>query len=236
MTILASEIMDRARRIVQDETSVRWPLGELRLWINDALREIVLQKPTAHSKTVVLSMEAGTYQSLPVAYLSLLRVTRNLKTGDAQQRQGLRAIRMVPREVLDTQHPDWHDPTVTLPSKIVKHVVFDQADPKSFYVFPGNDGTGFIEAVVSATPAQIATQVDPENIALYAIALDIDDIYANVILDYVLYRAYMKDSQYAGNAQRAAAHYQQFANALGLKVQVEAVANPNVTPQNETAV
>lgn len=236
MAILASEIMDRAKRIIQDETSVRWPLAELRMWVNDALREIVLQKPTAHSKTIIITLQAGTYQTVPANVIALLRVVRNLKTTSETVRQGLRAIRMVSREVLDSQHPDWHDGTIIVASKIVKHVVFDQTDPKSFYVFPGNDGTGIVEAVVATSPTPVALPADPENIALYNIALDIDDIYGGAVLDYVLYRAYSKDAQFAGNAQRAAAHYQTFANTLGLKVQVEAVANPNVTPQNETAV
>jgi len=50
----------------------------------------------------------------------------------------------------------------------------------------------------------------------------------------VLARCYMKDSEYAGNAQRAQAHYTMFANALGIELKgtVEfgprTVANPNV--------
>jgi hypothetical protein len=40
------------------------------------------------------------------------------------------------------------------------------------------------------------------------------DIYGNVLADYILYRAYTKDSEYAGNAQRAQAHYAAFQAAL----------------------
>jgi hypothetical protein len=59
-------------------------------------------------------------------------------------------------------------------------------------------------------------------------SIALNDIYANVILDYVLYRAYSKDSDYAGNAQRAANHYTAFNNSLGNRVQVEQIATPNV--------
>lgn len=234
MTILASEIFDRVRRVAQDETSVRWPLVELRIWINDALREIVLQKPTASARTVVLPLVAGTYQSVPSQYISLLRVTRNLKTGANSPRIGGRAIRVVPRDILDAQHPSWHDSSVVPLSVEVKHVIFDPADPMAFYVYPGNTGSGFVEATVSANPTPVplpALESDYEVLSAYAVPLDIQDVYANALLDYVLYRAYSKDAQYAGNAQRAAGHYQQFANSLGMKVKVDAVANPNVTTQ-----
>jgi branched-subunit amino acid ABC-type transport system permease component len=51
-------------------------------------------------------------------------------------------------------------------------------------------------------------------------------VYANCILDYVLYRSYQKDSEFAGNAQRAMMHYQSFANALGVKTQADGATTP----------
>ena len=42
----------------------------------------------------------------------------------------------------------------------------------------------------------------------------LDDIYANGIIDYVLYRAYMKDAEFAGNNQRASSHYQLFVGSV----------------------
>jgi hypothetical protein len=43
----------------------------------------------------------------------------------------------------------------------------------------------------------------------------------------MLYRAYSKDSEYAGNAQRAQNHYSAFANALGIEVQATVGIAPN---------
>src|SRR3546814_4840556 len=42
--------------------------------------------------------------------------------------------------------------------------------------------------------------------------IGIDDIYANALVDYVLYRGYSKDALYAQNASLAAAHHGVFAN------------------------
>lgn len=56
----------------------------------------------------------------------------------------------------------------------------------------------------------------------------IDDTYANAIQDYILYRAYTKDSDQQGNAARAVAHFQAFQNALGVSAQANAASQPGV--------
>jgi hypothetical protein len=42
----------------------------------------------------------------------------------------------------------------------------------------------------------------------------------------MLYRAYSKDTDYAGNVQRATAHYQAFATALGVKTKIDLAVAP----------
>jgi len=59
--------------------------------------------------------------------------------------------------------------------------------------------------------------------------INIDDIYANALVDYMLYRAYSKDAEYAGNAQRAVAHYTAFSNSLGVLIKNELDRNPNLS-------
>jgi hypothetical protein len=227
LTFNAKASLDRARRIIQDESSVRWPLAEWRLWLNDGLREIALLKPTAFSTSVVISLVAGTYQRQD-AYVKVLHVSRNLKSTQDSPRLGARAIRAVDRDMLDTASPDWHDPQRTRARKEVRNVVFDDNEPMAFYVYPPNDGTGIVEAIVSKIPAGVPLPADPadvENIDAYDVDVDISDIYSNVILDYMLYRAYSKDAQFAGSAQRAAAYYQQFSNALGISAQTDLLRN-----------
>lgn len=238
MAVLASSIMDRAQRIILDETNVRWPLPELCMWINDAQREVVIQKPSALSMNAAMALEEGTFQKVPGQYLGLLRVVRNLRSAAADPvRIGGRAVRIVSREVLDTQTPDWHDPDAVAYRPEVKHYIYDEQDPLSFYVYPGNDGTGVIEAVFAGNPADIVvdTGADPAALESYEKPISLPDIYANAMLDFVLYRAYSKDAQFAGNAQRAALHYQQFANSLGIKVQIDAALSPNVPAQTKAS-
>ena len=229
MAVLASDIIDRAQTIVQDKTGVRWPYQELLQWLNDGQREVAIHKPSATAQNDVIPLQPGTLQSIGDGGLCLLRVIRNLKTPVGTPRIGGRACRIVSREVLDAQHPSWHDPDVFTYTKEVKHFCFDESDPTHFYVFPGNTGEGALEAVVSRSPADVVVSpgTDANNIGAYRQPITIPDIYSNCLLDYVLFRAYSKDADYAGNAERSNHHYQIFASSLGVKTQVEAVVSPN---------
>jgi hypothetical protein len=139
---------------------------------------------------------------------------------------GKRAIRIVDREILDTQEPNWHDPTVSGDAthvSVVKHYIFDEDDPRRFYVYPGvlvtNASACFVEIVYSAAPTEIAST---------GTAIQVDDIYSNAIIDFVLYRSYMKDAEFAGNQARAQAHYQLFMASLGTGGQVSLMVSPNI--------
>lgn len=230
MTVLASSTISRAQIIVQDTTGVRWPFAELLDWLSDGQREVAIYKPSATAVNTVLMLQQGTLQNIGSGGLSLLRVVRNLKTPVTEPRVGARATRVVEREVLDAQHPSWHDPAVFVYTKEVKHFSFDDTDPTNFYVFPGNDGTGAVEAVVSQSPTDLVAMGDVNLLASYAVPIKIPDIYANALLDYVLFRAYSKDSEYAGNGERSNNHYQLFMASVVAKAQNEGAVNPNTGP------
>jgi len=222
MTVTVQSVLDRVQTTLQDTTGVRWPVtGELVLWINDAQREIALLKPDASAVNETITLVDGTKQSIPSTGNRLLRVVRNMSA--ASDGVGRRSVRIVSREILDAQTPDWHDPSVpgdAAHGSIIKHYVYDEADPRSFYVYPGVAATfpAYIEIVYSANPATVGENDD----------LTIPDLYANAVMNYVLYMAYMKDAEYAGNNQRAASHYQLFTTSVTGKGQVDAMTSPNM--------
>lgn len=228
MSITAAQVMTLAGRILQDEDATRWTLPELADWINEAVKAILLAKPSAHSETEVLSLSEGTYQTVPDGSLSLLRVVRNI-TSEGPPRVGGRIVRVTTRDALDAQEPYWHDPTRVPYKKEVRQFVFDEEEPESFYVYPGNDGTGKVEAVLSKLPTAIAASGDADTLASYAQDIGLQDVYLPPILDYVLYRAMSKDDE-AGNPAGAIMHFQAFSTAVGLKVQVEGANSPNARP------
>lgn len=224
----ASEIMMRASRILLDEDYTRWTMTELADWVTDALREVALQVPTATARNIVIALVEGTRQRLPDNCQQLLRVVRNVDV-EGDNRVGKGVLTIVDRRLLDSQDPNWHDGQYVRFKPYARHFVFDETDPLTFYVWPGNDGTGNIEAVVSVIPKAVAADegADAETLTSYGMTIDILDVYANLLLDYTLYRAYCKDSQNAGAAQRAALYYQQFATALGIKSNSAMMNSPN---------
>lgn len=220
MSVTVQSVIDRAQTVLQDTTGVRWPVvGELVLWINDAQREIALLKPDASATNSTITLATGTKQDIPSGGNRLLKVVRNMSA--ASNGTGKRSVRLVDREVLDAQSPDWHDPTVTgdaAHAAIVKHYVYDEANPRNFYVYPGVSGSAYLEIIYSSNPTVVG-QGD---------SLSIPDIFANAVMNYVLYMAYMKDAEYAGNAQRASNHYQLFTASVTGKGQIDAITNPNM--------
>ena len=206
------DILDRAAIILQDNTNVRFPNDELLKFFNDAQKEVVLHRPDAKMVNTTYACVDGSKQTLPSAALRLIEVVRNV---------GGRAITQVQRRILDETLPNWHETTAG--TNKIEHFIYDPADPKNFYVYPkGASGTHSLEIVYSSAPPEISVS----NFATDVQVISLDDVYANCILDYVLYRSYQKDSEFAGNAQRAMMHYQSFANALGVKTQADGATTP----------
>ncbi len=224
MAVTVQSVIDRAQTVLQDTTGVRWPVvAELVLWINDAQREIALLKPDASATNATVTLDTGTKQDIPSGGNRLLKVVRNMSA--ASNGNGKRAVRLVDREVLDAQTPDWHDPTVAgdaAHTTIVKHYIYDESNPRNFYVYPGVAGSAFLEIIYSSNPATVAQNAN----------LSIPDIFANAVMNYVLYMAYMKDAEYAGNAQRASSHFQIFTTSVTGKGQIDAITNPNMERRN----
>jgi hypothetical protein len=222
------EIMVRVGVLLQDVSHVRWPLTELRDWINEGVKATILAKPSASSAPRVLTLAEGTLQQIPQSGtplpLALLSVVRNIVT--TSPLVAGRIITPTTHQVLNAQIPNWHDNRFQRFTKEVRHVVFDEQVPTHFYVFPGNDGTGKIEANLSVLPAPLAATGAVDAEASYAAQIGLSELYTPVIVDYVCYRAHSKDDL-AGNAGRAMTHFQAFAAAVGLKTQVEAATGPN---------
>ena len=203
-TLQAQHILSRVRNILQDNTGVRWTDGEMFDYLSDAQREIANIRPDATAVHSNVQLATGTEQSIPTDGLRLIKLVRNM-SGSAT---GARSIRVVTEDSLNTTEPSWHDPTVTgdaAHGTEVKHYIFDGEDPRKFYVYPGVAGSAYVEVVYSKNPTSISAATD---------LIQVDDIFANALINFVLYRAYLKDAEYAGNQNRAGSHYQLFTQSL----------------------
>ena len=205
-TITTTSIITKVTTLLQDSTNIRWTQSELLDWLNDGQREIVMYKPNACVKNVDVTLVAGTKQTLPADGISMIDIPRNTNGN---------AVRVTNRQVLDAQIPDWH--SASKQNAVVKHYCYTPNDPRTFYVYPPSPGGNSVEIIYCASPAA----------ATLGSVISIDDIYATQLINYVTYRAYSKDAEYAENAAFAQTYYQAFVNQITGKATAETVTDPN---------
>ncbi len=210
-TITGTAILNNAITLLQDPSRVRWPDPEPLNWLNDGQRYIALQRPDANAVTGNIACVLGTKQSLPATGMRLLDITRNMgATGTTPGSP----VRLIDREILDAQVPTWHSQTA---GTAASHYIYDNRNPKVFYVFPPLQAGINVEAIYSVAPADLAALAN---------SITIDDIYAPVLTDYLLYRCWSKDAEYTGDTQRAAFYLNAVNAALGVKTKVDVTISP----------
>ncbi|AOP42941.1 DUF6682 family protein [Edwardsiella piscicida] len=206
MTTIA-DVIGRVNTQLKDTLWARWPLAELCDYFNDAVRAILLVRPEAGAHVTQLHCVAGTQQRLPAGVFRLLEIVR--------VHEG-RALLPVPREVLDTQYPDWH--RLTGP---VERYCYSDRTPLIYYLFPGVEAVLTLDAVVCRIPATVSIATLQDDAAHQAVPLD--PAYINPLIDWMLYRAFSKDNEGGANVALAMQHYQVFAEQLGSKQRADAI-------------
>lgn len=219
-TILARHVLLKAQRIIQDKDGIRWPFDEMLGWLNTGQREIVLVRPDASSATLKWQLAAGTLQPIPSGALRLLDISRNM---GADGNTPGRVIRFIEREILDAQLPDWH---ASQANAAVLHWTLDEREPKSWFCYPPQPATGrgFVTGVVSKTPADCTLKDvanDSSAVGTQDSTISIDDIFEGPLIDYLRYRAYLKEAPYAGDGGKADQAYARFMGALGVKTETD---------------
>lgn len=226
MTIAAKYAVHQAAETLQDLSYRRWPVAELVRYLNDGRREILVSRPDALAAPVAVTLVDGARQTLPAGSVKLLEVRRNL--GGSQ-----RVIRQCGREMLDALDPDWMG---TARATEILHFTYDPRTPRDFYVYPPAQVGLTVEAVCSTLPANIA---EPVGVATHDDVvgdIGVPDILVNALVNYMLYRAYAKDSESPSSAARAQAFYTAFVAGLGTEVSATVTVGPTTrsTPMSST--
>lgn len=187
MAILVNDILKRASTLLNDLGGTRWPPAEMIDWLNEGQQALAEIKADAKVVTATATLAAGAIQSLPADGLSLIGVLENV---------GGSAVTPCDKAALDLFVPGW----VTRPtaSKVIHFMPGEK--PETFYVYPAQSSTpARVRISYSAKPATVTSNS----------AIDVRDIYADNLVNYILYRALSKDAE-VGHAERAAAYYQAF--------------------------
>ena len=222
MALTAQSIVKNATLILQDTTSIRWTAYEIVDWINAAQREIMVYRPDANPMTGNGTLALGTRQTL----VGMPGITNPIKLGDIKRNVAVtstkQTVRMVEREILDVLPTGWHSLT---PSINIVHFTFDEREPLVFYTYPPASALAQLEIMYYAYPTDVP---QPSGIDYSGVTgnIGVTDIYGNAILDYILYRCYSKDSEYAGNVQRAGAHKAAFDSVMGIELKATIMNGP----------
>jgi hypothetical protein len=211
-TITAKSIIDKASTQLLDPSNVRWTRAELLGWLNDGQRQITVMSPNATNKVATIKLAVGTRQSIPSDGWTLLDVIRTMGTDGTKPG---RAMRLVSQELIDGFNPYWHSDT---PTATPKNYIFDQQDQTVFYVYPPNNGKGYVQLNYSPVPTDLGSEL---------LTITINDIFQTALLDYILYRACSKDSEYAPGLQLASGYLQTFMGSMQAKSVSELANSPN---------
>ncbi|MCA9340014.1 MAG: hypothetical protein KDA17_03840 [Candidatus Saccharibacteria bacterium] len=196
--------------MLTDEWNVRWPKKTLLRWFNEAQRALVARRPDALVVNEPFGCASGPKQALPAKRIRLADVYRNI---------GGSAITRIDRSVIDAHMRDWYSHPE---SAAIQHFVYDERDPKHFYVYPPAEDGAEVELAYTISPDEVEISdftADSQTIA-------VDDVYANALQEYMLYKAWMKDADFAGNSARAQSHFNQFRLAIGDITQADTIMVP----------
>lgn len=186
MTTPVQTILTRVATILLDSDHTRWPVAELVDFANEGQLALVTKFPDAKIKTVSVQLASGAKQPMPSDAILLLEVRRNTDGS---------AVTPCDRSVLDRFSPGWMFKPA---GAAVKHWMTDE-NPSVFYIFPAQgEAPAKVDVTYSAQPGALSANG----------VIDIRDIYAERLANYVLYRAFSKNAEYGGDANRALAYYQ----------------------------
>ena len=193
-TITAQALVNRAADILADPDNVRWTRSELISHLNDAQRACVLNRPEVNPTVADHNCTATTMQTLPSEAFELIEVIRN-KQGNVT-----RPIVYERRENLDRYNKTWHNTPASFSA--INVYTYEQRFRTRFFVYPQPPANHTIEIVYSKIPAAVTDE---------ATVIEIDDVYEPGILNYMLFRAYSKDSGVQGSdGNNAQLYYQKF--------------------------
>lgn len=204
----ASRIISQARILLKDPAGVRWPDAELIGWLNGAQLQVAAVRPDSSSKKLELTLVAGVEQVLPEGGTKLLDVIRNV--GETSSR----AITLSQRAQLNEFNPDWYEAD---PVGFLKHYLYDENAPKDFEVYPPAEAGYKVLALIGVIPD------DCENLES---DIALDAIYEGPLIDWVCYRAWLKNIDSEADQGKAAASLQTFMQALTGKTQTDGATRP----------
>jgi hypothetical protein len=215
--IPARNIIYEAQRTLNDTAGVRVPASDLVIFLNRAQRDIHTARMDTTASLAEVVLVEGDIQTLPPEVALLIDIPA-LANGAKS------AISKTEQAVLDAVAPNWRG---MAPTETIKHYIYDQRDPRTFYVYPPAVEGTTLRAKYSAYPKDI-DQPTPPGLAWTTVngAISLADEWQTALLMLTLAYAYMSDLEGVSNQPMAAMHLQQASALLGVELQAKAVVGP----------
>jgi hypothetical protein len=207
---LTAGVLFRACAIeLLDLDYVRWTKDDLAEYLTDAISVTAALKPTLFNSFVPLGLQPGAVQTVPGEYAELVDILFNLHKdgthGEPINKGSFTAARALGR-------------SSCAPIDGVGYVV------RSYTVHPENDTYFIVDppvppnepypcvwALVQLAPNVILTERDA-----VVMANTTPELYRSVLLEWMLYRAFARDTESSDSFNRSQAHYKAFSQFLGL--------------------
>ncbi|WP_346779496.1 DUF6682 family protein [Burkholderia sp. Ac-20345] len=187
-----------------------WTESDLVEYANDAAIQITQWRVSEFSKPHTIDLVAGARQTLPADALAFYRVAGTV------DRYGRTIGQPSATDVAATRiAANWFESLACRRSTgdyVVRSFSFDSDDQTSFYVDPPVPPGKKVQAVVVYASVPDRAEVDG--------ALSVPPIYHNAVIEWMLYRAYGKDTESATDAMRSTEHHTTFNNMMAAAQQI----------------
>ena len=210
MPLLASELFRAAGDELNDlqpgEEHVRWTLVDLADYLTGAVAQMAALKPTLFTSFVPLRLSPGAVQSVPGAYTELIDVLYNL---DAN---GVQTERVVLGDFSAARA--FNRPACGSEPYLVRTVSIHPDNDTYYYVDPPVPNVPpypAVWALVRLAPTVIIAPTDA-----VVMANTTPETYREALLDWMLYRAFGRDTESTESFQKSQAHYKAFYQFLGV--------------------
>lgn len=181
-------------------------------FLNSSYKAIVGVRPDANAETEVITLAVGSKQEIPSDSIRLIDVLCNMGVGGATPGA---VVTYCTKLDLDSINDGWHSDTG---AQIIQHFFYDVRNPKVFWVTPPALGTSTLRVIVATIPALNTTYIQTINLS---------DIFYMPMLNWMLYQAFMVDTDSPYSAETAARYRDAWGQDLGSEGQQGVNISPN---------
>lgn len=206
MPLLASSLFESCAFELNDVDYVRWTQSELAIYLTEAIASVATLKPTLFYSSLAIGLAPGAVQSVPGQYSELIDIVYNISPdgtpGESINQGSFTVARAFGRRSCPPAD-----------GYAVQTFSMHPENDKYFYVDPPvpPSPTGYaVQAVVQLAPNVITAPTDA-----VVMANTTPELYRNALKDWMLYRAFAKDTEDQSSFERSQGHYKAFMSFVG---------------------